>query len=301
MLRTKFQAVLSALLVMAGLCLFLYPTAADWQAQLIHYENLKDREQVYSQQSEGAAIENAKMLEDARAYNDTLVQGSSVVGAGERIPSGEELAKKNAEAYNKTLGGKDAIIARLKIPSIGVDLPVYKGVTENVLERGVGHLPGTALPVGGKGTHSVLSAHRGLASSELFTNLDKVKVNERFTVEVAGEILSYQVVEIKVVKPEQTEFIKPQEGRDLLTLVTCTPLGINSDRILVISERVWPTPVEDVEAAKAGPTVDFPWWMIILGGGILASIWLVWSSGPKKKSNASDAADANTDLEPSVT
>lgn len=287
LMRSRISAIISVILGMSGLCLFLYPTAADWQSQILHAQELESEQH----QSEGSKAYNEAMLNEARAYNEALNTNGGIISAGERLPQ-SETEKNQITAYEKLFNESNNSFARIKIPSIDVDLPVYKGVSEKVLERGVGHLPGTSLPVGGAGTHSVLSAHRGLASSTLFTNLDKVKLNERFTVETAGEVLSYRVVEIKVVKPEETEFIRPQEGRDLLTLVTCTPLGINSDRILVISERVYPTPTEDIESALQEPEIDFPWWMFILGAGIVASVYIIWTSGPKKKKD--DPENAGT-------
>ncbi|TPW98228.1 class C sortase, partial [Schumannella luteola] len=135
-------------------------------------------------------------------------------------------------------------------------------------------------PVGGIGTRAVLTGHRGLATSELFTNLDKVQIGDTFTIEVFGEVLTYQVVTTEVVEPEDSKALYPDPDRDLVTLVTCTPLGINSHRILVTGQRILPTPAEDLAKAGAVPTIPgFPWWAVILGAVLVLGALYVWLSG----------------------
>jgi sortase A len=177
-------------------------------------------------------------------------------------------------------GDSEGLMARIRIPSINADLPIYHGTSEAVLQRGVGHLEGTALPVGGPSTHAVVTGHRGLATSELFSKLDQVTAGDTFTIEVFGETLAYKVTETLIVEPEDTESLLIQPGKDLMTLVTCTPLGINSHRILVTGERVIPTPEADINAAGEAPDIPgFPWWMITAGGVIIGAGTYVWASG----------------------
>ena len=181
-------------------------------------------------------------------------------------------------------GDADGLMARIKIPSIKLDLPIYHGTSEDVLERGIGHLEGTALPVGGQSTHSVVTGHRGLATSELFSKLNEVEVDDTFTIEVFGELLSYRVIETLVVEPQDTESLLIRPGKDLMTLVTCTPLGINSHRILVTGERVIPTPQADLDAAGDAPDVPgFPWWMFAAGGVVVGAGTYVYISGRPPK------------------
>ena len=140
--------------------------------------------------------------------------------------------------------------------------------------------------MGGVDTHAVLTAHRGLASATLFNDLDKVKIGDRFTIEVAGDVLTYQVFETQVVEPSDTKTLVPRAGQDLVTLVTCTPLGINSHRILVTAERVTPTPEKDLASAGRAPEIPgFPWWAVGLGGGVVAIGLLMWWFGypPKRR------------------
>lgn len=172
------------------------------------------------------------------------------------------------------------LMARVKIPAIDVDLPIYHGTSDAVLLEGVGHLEGSSLPIGGPDTHAVLTAHRGLADAAMFTNLDRVKVGDTFTIEVFGEVLTYRVRETKVVAPEDADALRAVPGEDLVTLVTCTPLGINTHRILVTGERITPTPIEDIAAAGQAPDVPgFPWWAVGVLAAILVAEGYVWWSG----------------------
>ncbi|WP_372457104.1 class C sortase [Microbacterium allomyrinae] len=186
------------------------------------------------------------------------------------------------------------LMARIKIPSIGVDLPISHGTSDATLAKGVGHLEGTALPVGGASTHSVLTGHRGLADAELFTNLDRVVVGDTFTIETFGEVLTYEVTETQVVSPDQTETLYPQRGVDLVTLVTCTPLGINTHRILVTGERILPTPVRDLDAAGQRPDIPgFPWWALGASGAVVVAGAYVWFSA--RRAPIREAASAVRD------
>lgn len=260
---------------MLGVAVLLYPATAAWFTQ---YQQ-SQRIDAYSETVRDLTAESRHAaIQDAVAYNDALIDGTSVVAAGENKP----LAAPAAESdYPQLLHADDTgLMARIKIPSIDVDLPIYHGTSDDTLAKGIGHLEGTALPIGGASTHSVLTGHRGLADAELFTNLDQVVVGDTFTLEVFGEVLTYQVTETKVVEPEQTETLYPQRGADLVTLVTCTPLGINSHRILVTGERILPTPIRDVDAAGRRPDVPgFPYWSLGLAGAILvAGAYVVFSA-----------------------
>lgn len=136
-------------------------------------------------------------------------------------------------------------IGYIKIPRIDLQVPIFEGCTDEILERGIGHMEETSYPLGGEGTHSVLTGHRGLANAELFTNLDKMEVGNQFYLHVLDEILAYEVDQILTVLPDETESLEVIEGEDLCTLVTCTPLGINSHRLLVRGHRVEYTGEED--------------------------------------------------------
>jgi sortase A len=147
----------------------------------------------------------------------------------------------------------NGVMAYLRIPKIGANLPVYHGVIPEILEHGIGHIPTTALPVGGEGTHCVLAGHRGLPGYELFTNLDKLEIGDTFSIMALDKLLTYTVDDISVVLPDQTDIFTPVPGKDYVTLSTCTPLGINSHRLLVRGIRsANPLPGDEAQAAQSG-------------------------------------------------
>ncbi|MFB8387747.1 class C sortase [Microbacterium sp. NPDC055910] len=271
--RFPWVPAIIALGFILGVAVFLYPSAAAWLTQYQQTQRIDG----YSNTVRDLNAESRhQAIQDALAYNSALVDGTSVVAAGERKPQAE--GGTAADDYDRLLrADAEGLMARIKIPVIDLDLPIYHGTSDDTLERGIGHLAGTALPVGGTDSHSILTGHRGLAGAELFTRLDEVELGDTFTIEVFGEVLTYQVRDKKVVQPDQTETLYPTRGEDLVTLVTCTPLGINSHRILLTAERILPTPLADIEAAGQHPSVPgFPWWALVFGGVVIAGSTYVW-------------------------
>lgn len=285
--RTSWLSVGVALLVLIGTVIVLYPSASAWIHQ---YRQSKLIEQYGDQVQQLPPSGLTEALELARTYNDQLTGGARI-GSFRNVPVPDSPDRPALDYGAQLIGGAPGLMARLKIPSIEVDLPIYHGTSDATLLEGVGHLEGTALPVGGPSTHSVLTAHRGLASAELFTNLDRVQVGDTFTIEVFGEVLSYRVRQTQVVEPSDTETLYPVRGQDLVTLVTCTPLGINTQRILVTGERIVPTPVADLEAVGERPDVPaFPWWIVILSGVLLVDIVYVWLLGRPRRPSGEPAS-----------
>ena len=217
---------LIVVLILGGVGLLLFPVISDHRnraqasALIVTYNNEID------QKSEE---EKEKMLQDAREHNRVL-SGANIALDGSAIPGYEQL-------LNVTRTG---IMGYLEIEKIGVQLPIYHGVDSGVLQIGVGHMPNSSLPVGGESSHCVLSSHRGLPTAKLFTDLDQVVIGDVFTITVADEMLLYQVDQIKTVLPEEMRDLAIVPGEDLCTLVTCTPYGINSHRLLVRGRRVIP-------------------------------------------------------------
>jgi sortase A len=216
--------------VFAGVAILSYPWFSNWYAS-------KGHEQVITHYQEQLAdMEEEKIDEEigfAHAYNSSLsgerVEDPFVTGSGTALPDG----------YDNILNlDGDGVMAVLSIPKIDLKLPVYHGVSESTLEHGIGHILKTAFPVGGAGTHCVLAGHRGLPSQELFTNLDVLAVGDEFYIDVMGRILAYRVDDISVVLPDETDILKPVPGEDYVTLATCTPLGVNSHRLLVRGTRI---------------------------------------------------------------
>lgn len=280
--KFNWTATLIVLMGLIGVGVLMYPSTAAWwsqyhQSQLIGSYNQSVLQEPYPH--------NEDKLAEAHAYNQALTSGALTVG--EHKPTTDGSANPTFD-YWHLLSEPDVPLGRILFPAAEVDLPIYHGTNDDVLLKGVGHLEGTALPVGGADTHSVLAAHRGLASATMFDHLDQVQVGDTFTVQVLGEVLTYRVVSTQVVKPEDTKTIAPQPGRDLITLVTCTPLGINTHRVLVTGERVMPTPAEEVDRALSNSDLPgFPWWAVILGTAVIGGGLLIWRSGYPPKSKPS--------------
>lgn len=285
-------SLIPAFMAIVGVGMFLYPDAAAWVTQYNQSQIIA----VYEEQVNNAEPEASEQLRQARLYNDALSAGA-VLDANANKPRGTGTSVNELLDYNHQLkASPTGLMARIRIPKIHLDLPIYHGTSEHTLLSGAGHLEGTSLPVGGLGTRTVITAHRGLAEAEMFTNLDKIGKGDTFTLEVFGEVLTYRVTTTEVIEPEKTEAIRAQQGQDLATLITCTPLGINSHRILVTGERVIPTPVRELEQKGSPPDVPFfPWWAVFFLLSLCVVILYLWWAGRpvgRKKAAKNAAARA---------
>ena len=253
-------------LVLAGMLVLLYPVLAT------QYNNLKQREFAaqYNNQVQAAPPDAlAADRERAHAYNETL-SGVPILdpylSGVSSVPTSEAY-----QQYRDTLGSFEAM-ARVRVPTASIDLPVYHGTSDDVIAKGAGHLYGTSVPVGGTSTHAVLTSHTGMSNATLFDHLAKVKQGELMYIDVAGETLAYQVDSIKIVLPTEIDDLQVVEGADLLTLFTCTPYAVNTHRLLVTGHRV---PYDPATApADASPVTSLfdlePWMIGLLGGAFLA-------------------------------
>lgn len=247
-MKKKIPGILFGLLFLIGFGILVYPTVADqWntyrQSRLISsYENT-----IEEMEPEDFTAE----WEKARTFNDTLTQ-NSIYGD----VFGEEAQKLEDTEYWQVLNvGGDGVMGYLSIPKINIKLSIYHGTSDEVLQTGVGHLNGTKLPIGGESTHSVLAAHRGLPSARLFTDIDQLEKGDKFYIHVLDETLAYQVDQIlDMVDKDDTETLEKalqiEEGKDQVTLFTCTPYGVNSHRLLVRGTRV---PYEGEEEVSSTP------------------------------------------------
>ena len=227
-MKDKKSTLILILTFFAGLSLMLYPTVSNWYNSTHQGRVIVD----YTQQVDQLRQEeHDRLLCEAEAYNAALSERSSFTAL-----SGEE----NAVYRAMLLPAENSAMAYVEIPAIGCTLPIRHGTEESVLDRSVGHLEWSSLPVGGAGTHCVISGHRGLPSSELFTNLDRLEVGSTFKIHVLGETLDYRVDHIATVEPLDYSLLGIEEGKDYVTLVTCTPYGINSHRLLVRGVRAEP-------------------------------------------------------------
>lgn len=258
------------LFLTVGVGVLNYPFISQW----VNRQNQSKVVQTYNVQTQAMESKTKQqILREAQAYNTRLVQNQQQLTDGF---TGEPVADT---AYNALLNpGGDGIMGTIEIPAIEVALPIYHGTGAQALQNGVGHLVQSSLPVGGTDTHAVLSAHTGLASKALFTDLDRLQLGDSFALYVLGETLTYQVCDITTVRPYETELLAIQPGRDLVTLVTCKPYGINSHRLLVTGERVDPAQ-ESLPQGKPQIVKDGRWrrekilfggsMMLLLGGGLL--------------------------------
>ena len=208
-----------------GLSVLLYPSVSDYVNSL----NQSRAMTVYSEKVSQIDPNAYKaVLEKAAEYNERLL----------KKPDRFRMKSEEQEEYKSLLNiGDTDVIGMVEVPAIHVKLPIYHGTNEAVLQVGVGHFEGASLPIGGPGTHSALSGHRGLPSAKLFSDLDQLKIDDRFTITVLGETLAYKVDQILVVEPKDMDSLEIVEGADYLTLITCTPYGVNSHRLLVRGVR----------------------------------------------------------------
>lgn len=181
---------------------------------------------------ESSSSSFSEELERANNYNEVLYESISSVVSEDKMSL---LAENN---YNEILNINDGLMGSIEIPKININLPIYHGTSDEVLSSGVGHVVGSSLPVGGVNTKSILTGHRGLPSSKLFTRLDELELGDLFYISVLGETLAYKVVDISVIEPEDVSNLKIEEGKDLVSLITCTPYGINTHRLVVTGNRI---------------------------------------------------------------
>ena len=226
--------VILLIVLIAGLSLLLYPTLANWWNSMTQSRAVASYVEAVSKIDEEQYV---RLWNEALDYNRSLTNRSN-----DYLLTGSQ---KSTYENILDIGGL-GIMGYIEVPSIGVTLPIYHGTDETVLQVAIGHLEWTSLPVGGKSSHCVVSGHRGLPSARLFTDLDKVVVGDIFMIRVLDEILTYEVDQILIVEPHETEALQIVEGEDLCTLITCTPYGVNSHRLLVRGHRV-----ENQEAAVA--------------------------------------------------
>ena len=210
---------------LVGICILLYPAFSDFWNSKTQSRSITNYESVLENLDEDVY---KSIFENAYAYNKALYETNYPL-----------IDYKNVPGYYETLSVTDNdMIGYLKIDRIGVELPIYHGTSDAVLNKGVGHLEGSSLPVGGENTHCIMSAHRGLPSSKLFTDLDRVELGDTFQIVVLDQVLTYQVDFIKIIEPNDVSNMQIIEGGDYCTLFTCTPYGINTHRLVVRGIRI---------------------------------------------------------------
>ena len=270
-MKKKATTVIVIFVFLVGLSLLLYPTLSDrWNAYhqskmiISHADNV---EKLSPDVCEG-------YLKDAAAYNEEL----------RTYADRWKLTDEEQARYEGTLISDDTeIISYIEVPKIKLSLPIYHGTASVVLQEAVGHLEGTSLPVGGEGTHCALSGHRGLPSARLFTDLDKLVEGDQFLLYTMNQVLTYEVDQIRVVLPTDLSTLAIEEGKDYCTLITCTPYGINTHRLMVRGHRVETVTAKHILVTAEALQIDEITVALVIGLPILAISFLIVILRPRKK------------------
>ena len=272
-IKKHLSTIILVIVFVIGLCLLLYPTFSDY------WNSFHQSRAIANYATEVADIDDEEyktIWKDAVAYNETLPQHSYRW----------KLSEEEEQEYEGLLNiGGNGMMGYIEIPKIKVSLPIYHGTDEAVLQIAIGHIEGSSLPVGGESTHCVLSGHRGLPSAKLFSNLDQLEEGDTFIIRVLDEMLTYEVDQIRIVEPDELSDLEIVQGQDLCTLVTCTPYGVNTHRLLVRGHRVANQDTDSVrvtadaiqiEPIMVAPVVAAPMLLILL-------IYLLVSTRRKKR------------------
>lgn len=250
-MKNRVILILIILMLVSGVGILLYPTVSNWAAS--HFRELEIVQYSGTVEQMDPELVTAE-LNRAKEYNDALsgaeIKDPFIPGSGIVLP----------EDYSSILN-VDGKIGYIDILNIDVHLPIYHGTSEEILKKGVGHLENTAFPIGGKGNHSVLTGHTGLPSGRLLTDLSELELGGVFYITVLDQKLAYEVDQVLVVEPSDTEELRPVKGEDYITLVTCTPYGINSHRLLVRGTRI---PYTEYEEAPEGGTIRRTGWCTVI-------------------------------------
>lgn len=257
----RFSTAVWILLLVVGLALILYPTVANQINQAANGKVIEEYRQNVELTHDS---EYEQILAAVRDYNAELA---------EREPYIADLTKEMRERYEGLLNASgNGIIGYIEIPKADVYLAIYHGTEESVLQTGVGHLEGSSLPAKGKSVHTVLTSHTGLPSARLFTDIDQLEIGDTFVLHILRETLTYQVEDIRRVEPEALKNLHIDEGRELCTLMTCTPYGVNTHRLVITGHRIeTPTETEPVtEQTPAGQMITSKWnrWFVLLPAAV---------------------------------
>ena len=279
-MKSKTSKLMIGIIFLAGLSLLLYPFVANQWNNYRQKQLISSYEQTVSQKEASNGIDYDAELKKAEAYNEALLPSI--------LPDSFAIADASEEdqTYMNTLNiAGDEMMGIVEIPKIDIKLPIYHTTKEDVLKQAAGHLEGSSLPIGGKSTHSVISAHRGLPSASLFTDLDQLKKGDHFLIHVLNKTLCYEVDKISVVKPEETSSLAVEEGKDLVTLLTCTPYGVNTERLLVRGHRV---PYEEQKVADektplSGISLHTNYLLWVIIGLVITTIFILMLYLKEKK------------------
>lgn len=272
-MKQRIMNFILILILLIGLSLLLYPTVSNWW-------NSMHQSRAISSYSEAVAQADPAVYEEirtaARLYNQSIPDDIARF----------KMTDEDREIYMRNLNmAGDGIMGILEIPVLHVELPIYHGTSEAVLQVAIGHIEGSSLPIGGEGTHCALSGHRGLPSARLFTDLDQMVVGDIFLLHVLDETLTYQVDQINIVLPHEMDGLAMEEGEDFCSLITCTPYGINTHRLMVRGRRIPTAEVKKIvrvtaDAVRVDPVIVAP---ILASPVLLLMLLFAVVYDPKKK------------------
>lgn len=297
-MKKRAHIIIVSLLFLAGLSLLLYPLVSNQWNNYRQSKLISSYEEVVNEKSAAGEIDYKAEADRATAYNKALLP--SILPDSFAVA---EASEEEDDEYMSCLNlSGNGMMGYVEIPKINVKIPVFHTTDDEVLQKAAGHLEGSSLPIGGKSTHSVISAHRGLPSATLFTDLDKMKEGDHFLLYILDDILCYEVDKVSVVEPEETDGLAVEEGEDLVTLLTCTPYGVNSQRLLVRGHRV---PYEETEMEETPTSLltgvsmhtSYLFWVIV-GLAVTAAfvIFLYLREKKLRKKLNSDEKQENEEL-----
>ncbi len=287
--NVKPATVILILAFIAGVVIMLYPSFANLWNSMYQKRLVTTYEEDTEALVDAGEVSYEYEYEKARAYNDELwptPNPEAFTFLNEEDPSPEYMECLNING--------DGIMGYVEIPKIDIEIPIYHSTNEEDLLTGAGHLEGTSLPIGGESTHSVIAAHRGLPGSMLFTDLDEMEIGDHFLLHVLDDTLCYEVESIDVVLPEEVSDLVIQEGRDLCTLLTCTPYGVNTHRLLVTGHRV---PYDDSMLDEEAPFQMTPERWLMLFAIIVAAVGIFLLAHSRRKRNKAQAAAEQENIE----
>ncbi len=272
----KFSVILYMILLIIGTGLLLYPTLSNYYNSFHQSKSITQYAEITKELSEE---EIEALVKDAKEYNKTLITDNTRW----------KMTDEERKIYNNILDiSGTGVMGYIEIPKVNISLPIYHGTSNEVLQIAVGHVEGSSFPIGGTGTHAVLSGHRGLPSAKLFTDLDKMEEGDCFYINILNEVLTYQIDQILIVEPSNIDSLEIDPTQDYCTLVTCTPYGVNSHRMLIRGKRIETIEEKSIiisnEAIQIEPRIVMPFILVILC--IIYIMFLIFK--PKRKSYASD-------------
>lgn len=281
------RVVVPAIIILVGISVLLYPVVSTQWNNYIQRQVVED----YRSQLQDVPEEQLNAaIEAAHEYNETSIGGPILDPWLARVSEDNQ----DYQRYMDQLSGLPAM-SQVSIPSIESSLPVYHGTTEEALQKGLGHLYGTSLPVGGEGTHSVITGHTGLTTSTMWDNLIDMKEGDAIYVNTFGQKMKYQVTSTEVVLPHETESLAQQPDKDLITLITCTPYGVNSHRLLVHAERVPLGPEDEFAFNQKNAILQWWMWALLIVAALAIAFLIHWIRKERRKAAAATSDDAAAD------